>query len=55
MKTDWSDLLAPHVRKFEVAAAIDGSVTYNAVGCKNMALLLKEIGKLLDREVGRRK
>lgn len=50
----WRTLMHPHISRFELAAMVKGSATYNAEGAAAFAALLKEMCRMLDEEIGRR-
>ncbi|AHC30555.1 hypothetical protein CC53_gp138 [Rhizobium phage vB_RleS_L338C] len=47
----WQELVAPHVRRFTVAAKFGGSASWNAEGSAAMAELLSTMAKIIDEEV----
>lgn len=47
----WASIIQPHVRRFEVAAAVGGQATYNATGSAAMAKLLREMADKTDQAI----
>jgi|GEM_PF-6153548 len=47
----WASIIQPHVRRFEVAAAVGGQATYNATGSVAMAKLLREMADKTDQAI----
>lgn len=47
----WTEVMAPHVQRFEVASAVGGSAVYNAEGSKAMAVLIRDMAAKLDRAI----
>lgn len=52
--THWRELIQPQISRFEVAAAFNGDVKFNAEGSKAMANLLKEMARIIDDEIDKR-
>lgn len=52
--TTWLEVMLPNIRRFEVAAAIDGRACWNAEGSKAMAQLLRKMCGVIDEEIKRR-
>ena len=52
--TTWLDVMLPNIRRFEVAAAINGTACWNAEGSKAMAHLLRKMCRIIDDEIMRR-
>lgn len=50
----WTQTIAPIVRKFEVAAAIQCDAVWNPVGAKACAHLFSEMARLLDNDAPNR-
>jgi len=46
----WSEAVAPIVAKFEVAAALDMTASWNAVGSRATGKLMKEMARRLDED-----
>ncbi len=46
----WSEAVAPIVAKFEVAAALDMTASWNAVGARATGKLMKEMARRLDED-----
>lgn len=46
----WSEAVAPIVRKFEVAAAMNMQACWNATGARATGALMKEMASRLDNE-----
>lgn len=53
-KLTWADVMAPHIRRFELAAMFGSNATYNAKGAASMAKLLKKMARIIDEEVEHR-
>lgn len=49
--TTWAEVMAPHVERFEVAAAFESEIVWNAEGAAAMAKLLKALIRAADRPV----
>lgn len=50
----WTQAVAPIVRKFEVAAAVQCDAVWNPVGAKACAHLFSEMARLLDHDAPNR-
>ena len=53
-RAPWRDVMRENIGRFDVAAAIGGSATWNAEGSAAMAKLLKEMCRIIDDEVNAR-
>lgn len=51
----WAECVAPLVRRCEVAAATNNKAVWNPVGAKAMGKLLKEMARIIDEEINRRR
>lgn len=49
LRSGWADVMSSAIQRFEVAAAVNGSATWNSIGSKAMAELLKELSRHVDR------
>jgi hypothetical protein len=47
----WTQVVAPLVRRFEVAAAINGQAVWNAKGSAAMAKVITEMATKLDTAI----
>lgn len=50
----WTDVMMPHIRRFEVAAKFGKSAVYNPTGSAAMAKLIRKMAAIIDAEVDRR-
>jgi hypothetical protein len=51
----WQKVAEPHIKRLEVAAALNANVTYNAKGCAALAFILKRMARIIDDEIDRRR